>query len=60
MASAVNVLIEGSLWRGQDYSPKDPETDYVSDVFVGPRPKQLERSIAIDYTRHGIELETPV
>jgi hypothetical protein len=36
---------------------KDPETDYVSDVFVGPRPKQLERSIAIDYTRHGIELE---
>ena len=36
---------------------KDPETDYVSDVFVGPCPKQLDRSIAIDYTRHGIELE---
>lgn len=36
---------------------KDPETDYVSDVFIGPRPKQLDRSIAIDYTRHGIELE---
>jgi hypothetical protein len=35
---------------------KDPETDYVSDVFIGPRPKQLDRSIAIDYTRHGIEL----
>jgi hypothetical protein len=36
---------------------KDPETDYVSDVFVGPRPKQMDRSIAIDYARHGIELE---
>jgi hypothetical protein len=36
---------------------KDPETDYASDVFIGPRPKQLDRSIAIDYTRHGIELE---
>jgi Queuosine biosynthesis protein QueC len=36
---------------------KDPESDYVSDVFIGPRPKQLDRSIAIDYTRHGIELE---
>jgi hypothetical protein len=36
---------------------KDPETDYVSDVFIGPRPKELDRSIAIDYTRHGIELE---
>jgi hypothetical protein len=36
---------------------KDPEMDYVTDVFVGPRPKQLDRSIAIDYTRHGIELE---
>ncbi len=36
---------------------KDPETDYVSDVFIGSRLKQLDRSIAIDYTRHGIELE---
>lgn len=35
----------------------DPAADYVSDVFIGPRPKELERSIAIDYTRHGIELE---
>jgi len=34
---------------------KDPETDYVSDVFTGPSPKQLDRSIAIDYTRHGLE-----
>jgi hypothetical protein len=36
---------------------RDPETDYVSDVFIGSRAKQLDRSIAIDYTRHGIELE---
>ncbi len=36
---------------------KDPETDYASDVFIGARPKELDRSIAIDYTRHGIELE---
>jgi hypothetical protein len=35
----------------------DPETDYASDVFIGARPKELDRSIAIDYTRHGIELE---
>ena len=35
----------------------DPETDYVSDVFTGPRPKALERTIAADYTRHGIELD---
>lgn len=36
---------------------KDPETDYASDVFVGSRPKALDRSIAVDYTRHGIELD---
>ena len=36
---------------------KDPQSDYVSDVFVGSRSKQLDQSIAIDYTRHGIELE---
>jgi hypothetical protein len=36
---------------------KDPETDYASDVFIGARPKELDRSIAIDYTRHGIELD---
>jgi hypothetical protein len=36
---------------------KDPETDYASDVFIGARPKELDRSVAIDYTRHGIELE---
>jgi hypothetical protein len=35
----------------------DPETDYASDVFIGARPKELDRSVAIDYARHGIELE---
>lgn len=35
----------------------DPATDYASDVFVGARAKQLDRSVAVDYTRHGIELE---
>ena len=34
----------------------DSERDYVSDVFVGPRKDALERAIAVDYTRHGIEL----
>lgn len=36
---------------------QDPASDYANDVFTGARPKQLERSVAIDYTRHGIELE---
>jgi len=35
----------------------DSEKDYVSDVFVGPRNDPLERAIAVDYTRHGIELD---
>src|ERR1035438_9352898 len=30
--------------------------DYVSDVFVGRREKDVDRAIAVDYTRHGIEL----
>lgn len=36
---------------------QDPASDYASDVFIGGRSKQLDRSLAIDYTRHGIELE---
>ena len=35
----------------------DSETDYVSDVFVGPLKGPLEQAIAVDYTRHGIELD---
>jgi hypothetical protein len=35
---------------------QDPAKDYVTDVFVGPRAKELDRAIAIDYVRHGIEL----
>ena len=34
----------------------DSKTDYVSDVFVGPRKDALQRAIAVDYTRHGMEL----
>ena len=34
----------------------DSEKDYVTDVFVGTRQNALERAIAVDYTRHGIEL----
>jgi hypothetical protein len=34
----------------------EPAADYVSDVFVGRREKDLDRAIAVDYTRHGIEL----
>jgi 7-cyano-7-deazaguanine synthase in queuosine biosynthesis len=35
---------------------EDPEKDYVADVFVGTRQDALERAIAVDYTRHAIEL----
>jgi hypothetical protein len=38
-------------------SEYDPETDYVSDVFAGPRKEGYERNIAVDYVRHGIALE---
>jgi hypothetical protein len=34
----------------------DPDKDYVQDVFVGPRKDPLEKAIAVDYVRHGIEL----
>jgi hypothetical protein len=34
----------------------DSEKDYVIDVFGGPRKDPLEKAIALDYTRHGIEL----
>jgi hypothetical protein len=36
---------------------QDHGGDYVSDVFVGPRQDPLEKAIAVDYTRHGIELD---
>lgn len=38
-------------------SKYDPETDYVSDVFSGPRKEGYERNIAIDYVRHAVELD---
>ncbi len=34
----------------------DPEIDYISDVFAGPRKDGYEKSVAVDYVRHGIEL----
>lgn len=34
----------------------DSESDYVSDVFVGPRKEGPEKNVAVDYARHGIEL----
>jgi hypothetical protein len=37
-------------------SEYDPETDYVTDVFLGARKTGPEKSMAVDYTRHGIEL----
>jgi hypothetical protein len=35
----------------------DSEADYVSDVFTGPRKDGYEKNMAVDYTRHGIELQ---
>jgi hypothetical protein len=34
----------------------DSKADYVSDVFLGPCKDNLERAMAADYARHGIEL----
>jgi hypothetical protein len=34
----------------------DSGKDYVSDVFLAPRRDPVEKAIAIDYVRHGIEL----
>lgn len=35
----------------------DPDTDYETDVFTGPRQDGPEKSMAVDYARHGIELD---
>lgn len=34
----------------------DPQTDYEIDVFTGPRKEGPEKSMAVDYTRHALEL----
>ncbi len=34
----------------------DPEFDYVSDVFIGPRKDGPEKNMAVNYARHAIEL----
>jgi len=35
---------------------QDPETDYEIDVFTGSREDGPEKSMAVDYTRHALEL----
>jgi hypothetical protein len=35
----------------------DPDTDYETDVFTGSREDGPEKSMAVDYARHGIELD---
>ena len=34
----------------------DSDADYVSDVFLGARKEGYEKSMAVDYARHGMEL----
>lgn len=34
----------------------DLETDYASDVFIGPRKDGYEKNMAVDYVRHALEL----
>ncbi|HYH68342.1 MAG TPA: hypothetical protein VD866_26855 [Urbifossiella sp.] len=34
----------------------DPDTDYVIDVFTGPRKEGYERNMAVQYVRHATEL----
>lgn len=36
----------------------DPTTDYVSDVFTGPRDEGYERNMAVDFVRHALDLST--
>src|SRR5271156_5509676 len=41
---------------GAGLQAQDPETDYEIDVFTGPREDGPEKSMAVDYTRHALEL----
>ena len=41
---------------GSGLEGHDPAKGYASDVFLGLRQDPLERAIAIDYVRHGLEL----
>jgi hypothetical protein len=41
---------------GSGLEVHDPAKGYASDVFLGLREDPLERAIAIDYVRHGLEL----
>ena len=44
------AIIAGNL------SEYDPESDYLSDVFLGSRKPGYEQSMAVHYARHGLEL----
>lgn len=39
-----------------DQTENDPVTDYVSDVFLGPRKNGYEQNVAVDYYRLASEL----
>jgi len=39
-----------------DMEADDPDYDYVSDVFVGPRKDGYEKNMAVDFIRHAFEL----
>ena len=41
-----------------DLTSHEPEGDYKTDVLTGARTETLERNIAINYARHGLELAT--
>jgi hypothetical protein len=34
----------------------DPDTDYLSDVFAGPRKEGYEQNMAVDYVHHALSL----
>jgi len=34
----------------------DPDTDYKTDVFTGPRKEHYEQNMAVNYVKHGLDL----
>ena len=44
----------GVLAAGMGFN--DPPSDYETDVFLGERNDRPDRSIAVDYVKHGMEL----
>lgn len=35
----------------------DPEHDYLTDVFTGPRKENYEQNMAVNYVKHGLDLD---